>query len=65
MLGIACSRTICPDNCSDRGTCWPEKFLAHMAGRQYESPWDASKHVGCVCDTGYRGVACELQVAII
>mmetsp|Transcript_17053 Transcript_17053/g.15405 ORF Transcript_17053/g.15405 Transcript_17053/m.15405 type:complete len:351 (+) Transcript_17053:121-1173(+) len=59
--GIACQRTICPNNCNDRGTCWPEKNLAANAGRTYSLPWDALKEVGCYCDSGYRGPACELQ----
>lgn len=24
-------------------------------------PWDAYKEVGCVCDIGYRGSACEVR----
>lgn len=59
--GVACQRSTCPDNCNDRGTCWPEKHLASKAGRTYTAPWDAMKHVGCFCDAGYRGPACELQ----
>jgi len=59
--GIACQRTTCPENCNYRGSCWPEKFLARRAGRDYSSPWDAAKQVGCVCDYGYRGPACEFQ----
>jgi len=59
--GVACQRSTCPDNCNDRGTCWPEKHLATKAGRTYSAPWDAMKHVGCFCDAGYRGPACELQ----
>ena len=64
--GVACQRSTCPNNCNDRGTCWPEKHLAAKAGRTYEDyksggPWDAMKHVGCFCDAGYRGPACELQ----
>jgi hypothetical protein len=35
--------------------------LATKAGRTYEQPWDAMKHVGCFCDAGYRGPACEFQ----
>jgi len=53
--GVACQRTVCPQNCNDRGTCWPEKHLAAKAGRNYTLPWDSMKHVGCLCDTGYRG----------
>ena len=59
--GVACQRTLCPQNCNDRGTCWPEKHLAAKANRVYTAPWDAMKHVGCFCDAGYRGAACELQ----
>ena len=59
--GVACQRTICPNNCNDRGTCWPEKILASNADRTYSAPWDAMKEVGCICDTGYRGPACDLQ----
>lgn len=59
--GVACQRSTCPDNCNDRGTCWPEKHLAVKAGRTYDTTWDAMKHVGCFCDAGYRGPACELQ----
>lgn len=59
--GVACQRSTCPDNCNDRGTCWPEKHLANKAGRTYDTTWDAMKHVGCFCDAGYRGPACELQ----
>jgi hypothetical protein len=59
--GIACQRTICPNNCNDRGSCWPEKLLAGKADRVYQLPWDAMKHVGCYCDKGYRGPSCEFQ----
>jgi hypothetical protein len=59
--GVSCQRSTCPDNCNDRGTCWPEKHLAVKAGRTYDTPWDNMKHVGCFCDAGYRGPACELQ----
>ena len=30
-------------------------------GRDYSKPWDSMKQVGCYCDAGYRGPACELQ----
>ena len=29
-------------------------------GYTYETPWDALKLYGCVCDIGYRGVDCSL-----
>jgi len=59
--GIACQRTVCPNNCNDHGTCWPEKHLASKAGRTYSLPWDSMKHVGCLCDAGFRGPACDLR----
>lgn len=59
--GIACQRTVCPNNCNDRGKCLPQKVLAARAGTEYSTPWDNVKHVGCYCDVGYRGPACELQ----
>lgn len=59
--GIACQRTVCPNQCSEHGTCWPEKLLAQKAGRTYTLPWDANKHVGCLCDAGYRGPACDMR----
>jgi len=59
--GVACQRTTCPNNCNDRGTCWPEKHLASKSGRTYDTPWDSLKHVGCFCDAGFRGPSCELQ----
>jgi hypothetical protein len=49
---------VCPDDCNYRGVCFPEKFLADKAGVVYETPWDAMKSVGCVCDIGYRGMTC-------
>lgn len=50
--GIACQRSICPENCNYRGACFPERILADKAGRLYEAPWDAMKIVGCLCDVG-------------
>eukprot|EP01035_Chromulina_nebulosa_P052768 gene52768-72010_t len=29
--GVACQRTVCPDDCNGRGTCWPERILASYA----------------------------------
>lgn len=59
--GIACERTVCPNDCNGRGICYTQKQLAAEAGTEYTSPWDAMKHVGCVCDLGYRGPDCSLQ----
>ena len=59
--GIACQRTACPDDCNGQGTCLTEKHLAAKAGRTYTVPWDAMKHIGCLCDAGYRGPTCDLR----
>jgi len=59
--GIACERTICPNDCSGRGICYTQKQLAANYGYTYSAAWDAMKHVGCVCDAGYRGPDCSLQ----
>ena len=58
--GIACERTVCPNSCSLAGVCFTEEKLADEASRTYDTPWDAKKHVGCVCDLGRRGPDCSL-----
>lgn len=57
--GIACEQTSCPSDCEMNGVCLTERELAEEAGRVYVTPWDADKHVGCVCDLGYRGYDCS------
>jgi len=59
--GIACERTVCPNDCSGRGICYTAKQLAAESGATYSTPWDSMKHVGCVCDLGYRGPDCSLR----
>lgn len=63
--GIACERSVCPNRCSDAGVCFTQKQLATEAGRVYNTPWDAEKQVGCVCDLGRRGPDCSLCKLII
>lgn len=58
--GIACERTICVNDCSSHGVCYTQKQLAAEAGHTYTTPWDANRHVGCVCDLGYRGPDCSM-----
>lgn len=58
--GIACERTVCPNDCSMAGVCFTQEQLAIEANRVYSTPWDAKKHVGCVCDLGRRGPDCSL-----
>ena len=59
--GLACQRSSCPMKCNYRGYCIPQRILADKASRVYSSPWDAKKILGCLCDPGWRGPACELQ----
>jgi hypothetical protein len=35
--GVACQRTSCPNNCNDRGLCFPERVLAMKASMTYVS----------------------------
>lgn len=58
--GIACERTVCPNDCNLAGVCFTQKQLAIEAGRVYSTPWDAEKQLGCVCDLGRRGPDCSL-----
>jgi len=37
------------------------RLLAQHAGRTYNTPWDANKILGCVCDIGWRGPDCRLK----
>ena len=57
--GMACERTVCPNDCSGRGVCLTQKALAIEGGTTYSAPWDAEKQVGCKCDIGYRGPDCS------
>ena len=59
--GKACERTVCPSNCNGRGRCIKQEQLAYEASKTYSEPWDALKHVGCVCDLGARGPDCSLE----
>ena len=57
--GLACERTICPNQCNLNGYCMTQQELADDAKRKYSTPWDSSKIVGCVCDLGFRGADCS------
>ena len=63
--GIACERTVCPNDCNMSGVCYTQKELAEEANRIYEVPWDAEKNTGCVCDLGFRGPDCRLGIIIV
>ena len=62
--GMACQRQKCAEDCNDRGFCLPVKLIAERANAVYTTPWDANKIWGCLCDPGYRGPSCKLQVHI-
>lgn len=59
--GVACQRTVCPDDCNDRGVCWPLKHFASKFDRTYTVPWDSMKTLSCLCDSGFRGPSCGLK----
>ena len=58
--GVACERTICPNDCRGLGICYTQLQMAENAGTTYRDIWDSKKQVGCVCDVGYRGPDCSL-----
>merc|ERR1712146_44397 len=55
------NRGTCHRNCNNRGRCVKQEQLAYEASKTYSSPWDANKHVACVCDLGARGPDCSLE----
>jgi hypothetical protein len=59
--GDACERTVCPNDCSGRGTCITQSQFAIEASKSYNTPWDQVKHQGCLCDIGSRGPDCSLR----
>ena len=67
FTGTACERTKCHLNCNYHGQCVSMRHLAETTrnheSKQYTySNWDADKLYGCVCDLGYAGFDCSLQV---
>jgi hypothetical protein len=59
--GTACQRMVCPDDCNDRGICWPMMHVAAKWNRLYDTPWDSLKALSCICDNGFRGPSCGQQ----
>jgi len=59
--GEACTRSVCPNDCSGNGICLSAKRLATDASEAYNYAWDSDKHFGCKCDVGFRGPDCSLQ----
>lgn len=70
--GDACQRTVCPYNCFNHGVCKPMSRLATEEGIDDSVPgdgvgqtyanWDAEKLWGCVCDLGWTGPDCSLEM---
>lgn len=70
FTGPACDRRFCPgDGCSGHGKCMSMRDYAKTkeTGYQadpfasppvYDTPWDAEKIYGCLCDPGYHGEDC-------
>merc|ERR1711959_457779 len=40
--GFSCERQACPNNCSGRGRCMTQNWMAYEASKTYTAPWDAS-----------------------
>ena len=70
FTGIACERTLCPNNCRGNGQCMSYSDYASNTlnsdskAFEYISIWDAKKLYGCVCDFGYSGFDCSLKLCI-
>ena len=62
--GLSCEYTTCPSECSNNGQCMSQRMMASQNNRVYATPWDSSKQYGCVCDLGYRGIACNQGIII-
>lgn len=64
-LQIGCGST----NCNGHGQCTSMKDVAALQNdynlfytTTYTTPWDAERILGCVCDHGYAGVDCSLEL---
>ena len=65
--GMACERMNCPLECSGHGQCYTLGTMYEIYN--YTRPqldtyltWDTDKTMGCACDYGYTGGACELRM---
>jgi len=67
FTGSACERLSCESDCNGAGICLSyRKFAANYlnddsVGYVYETPWDADKVWGCVCDEGFQNYDCILR----
>lgn len=59
--GVACNRTVCPNDCSGHGIC---RTLGQTlpADIEWYQLWETSKNTRCVCDAGFDGLDCSERV---
>eukprot|EP00644_Phytophthora_capsici_P015497 jgi/Phyca11/127589/e_gw1.70.205.1 len=69
FVGTACERLqVCRSNCNGHGKCMSMRAMAATKNdynlfysATYDTPWDADRIYGCVCDFGYSGADCSLR----
>ncbi|KAF1781237.1 EGF-like domain, extracellular [Phytophthora cactorum] len=69
FAGPACQRLqVCRINCNGHGKCMSMRVMAAtkndynlIYSATYDTPWDADRIYGCVCDHGYTGADCSLR----
>ncbi|ETO75683.1 hypothetical protein F444_08762 [Phytophthora nicotianae P1976] len=69
FAGPACERLqLCRINCNGHGKCLSMRAMAAtkndynlIYSATYDTPWDADRIYGCVCDHGYTGADCSLR----
>lgn len=69
FAGPACERLqLCRTNCNGHGKCMSMRAMAATKNdynlfysATYDTPWDADRIFGCVCDHGYTGADCSLR----
>lgn len=57
----------CPNKCSGHGQCYTMSTLQNLYNYSHTDTdvynvWDAHKSMGCACDYGYTGGACEMKM---
>ena len=61
--GVACQRASCPgwplDTCSGHGRCLTAAQMARADYGNSYTLWDKDSTMGCKCDPGYHGAACD------
>lgn len=68
FTGKACERLKCPNNCNGKGVCSSLQRKAADTRNElsqlftYDTPWDAPKIFGCICDPSSTGYDCSLSI---